>query len=193
MGELTMRAVAERLGVNRKALNYHVSDRDGLLDLLAAYSLADGMSAIELSLSRDWRDLLRDFASQTRTVVASLGDLAEYSRVDAKLDAAALKPAEAVLRSLLRAGFSTRTAGLVLANIAELAFSAGRNDIDRADASTHKTTASIRQILKSTREPGFPAMEAVLLADNGLLGEEQFQFDLRVAILGLEQILANEA
>ncbi|GIM93444.1 hypothetical protein [Paractinoplanes toevensis] len=37
---LTMQAVAERLGVDRKALNYHVTDRDGLLELVAQETLS---------------------------------------------------------------------------------------------------------------------------------------------------------
>lgn len=190
--DLTMRTVAERLGVDRKALNYHVSDRQGLLDLLAADSMSTGVAAMRFAPGRDWHDLLRDFAGEMRALVRSLGPLADYSRLDGDLDLSALKPAEAVLESLIAAGFSIPTAGLALANIATLGMAAGRNDTNRVDRTIHPTTSALSAVLRAAHEPGFEAIEAVVDSGRGLLGEAQFEFDLRVALLGLELVLEQE-
>ena len=112
---LTMQAVADELGVDRKALNYHVTDREGLLRLVAAgrfeatFAEAFGahFEAVGVSSSRRLDD---DHPGLGRHCPRQHGrhrmSSAPTSGCDDNL--AVFEPAELVLQQMLRAGFDLR-------------------------------------------------------------------------------------
>ena len=53
---LTMQAVADRLGVDRSALHYHVPDRAALIELVAEDLFASSLSPRGIGPDTDWRE-----------------------------------------------------------------------------------------------------------------------------------------
>src|SRR5258708_11542720 len=107
-----MQAVADVLGVDPKALNYHVGHRDGLRELVAVDAFEVELSRVALPTEGDWRDVLRSYAAALRDATVTLGVLATYFRLPAT-GLGALKPVERVLHELVAAGFSVDEAGHV--------------------------------------------------------------------------------
>ena len=73
---LTMQAVAEALGVDPKALNYHVGDREGLRGLVALDVFETELGRVELPADGDWRVVTRSYAAALRDAFTQLGVLA---------------------------------------------------------------------------------------------------------------------
>lgn len=102
---LTMQAVADVLGVDPKALNYHVGHRDGLRELVAVDAFEVELSRVALPSVGDWRDVLRSYAAALRDATVKLSVLATYFRLPTN-GLGALEPVERVLQELVAAGFS---------------------------------------------------------------------------------------
>lgn len=190
---LTMQAVAEALGVNRKALNYHVRDREGLLKLVAASVFESELTAAEFTAPLDWRDALRELALTTRVCIIATGAaLAAYVRFDTEEDLNALAPSEATLERLIAAGFDTVTAGRALCFVMEVVYASALNALERSAArGEHPQTPELRRALETEPDDRFTSIRSVLGA--GAAGdsfdEQQLEFNLRVLILGLERLL----
>ena len=104
LAQVTMRALAQRLGVEAMSLYHHVAHKDDLLDELAEQILAQ-MEAPEDS-EQDWREAMRRRVQSARHVLLRhrwASALIEARRTPGP---ARLKLHDAVLRTLRRAGFS---------------------------------------------------------------------------------------
>jgi AcrR family transcriptional regulator len=73
--DLTMRAVADRLGVSTTSLYYHVRDRDDLMRLVADYSAAQ--SVLPEDTGQHWTCWLYEWAEYTRLAFAGQPGLLE--------------------------------------------------------------------------------------------------------------------
>jgi AcrR family transcriptional regulator len=96
---LTMRALAERMGVRAASLYYHIRDKEQLLGLLAVAILGE---VPEPASDLPWRAQLETFASDYRRVLQSHRDAA---RIMIVAQPAAPRLYERLVRSLLAAGF----------------------------------------------------------------------------------------
>ncbi|GEB95603.1 hypothetical protein [Microbacterium lacticum] len=57
-----MQEVANALGVDRKALNHHVTDRESLLELLAIDAFRTRFAEADVDLGDTWQDACRTYA-----------------------------------------------------------------------------------------------------------------------------------
>ncbi|MEU8240213.1 TetR/AcrR family transcriptional regulator C-terminal domain-containing protein [Actinoplanes missouriensis] len=184
---LTMQAVAERLGVDRKALNYHVSDRDGLLELVALDALHAEVGETELPAGADWREATRHFAHAMRSGMVRTGALFEYVRMPVG-GLSTLAPAERYAETLLAAGFTAEQASRALGFLAEFVFSSARDAVMTARHGIHPQLAEIRKALDAAPPDDHRTMRR-MMADQFQPGDAQLEFDLRIFIAGLETLL----
>jgi TetR/AcrR family transcriptional regulator, tetracycline repressor protein len=108
LDDLTMRRLAERLGVTAASLYWYVRDKDELLELLA-----DAISA-EIPLpdpSRPWRTALEALARSFRQVAQAHRDAARVLVATMPTGPHRLLAIDAMLGLLSRAGFSPPDAG----------------------------------------------------------------------------------
>ncbi|MDI6102556.1 TetR/AcrR family transcriptional regulator C-terminal domain-containing protein [Actinoplanes sp. NEAU-A12] len=188
---ITMQAVAEELGVDRKALNYHVSDRDGLLELVALDVLNTEVSEVPLPAGIDWRQATRVMARHMRDGMVRTGALFEYVRVPATGGLTIFAATERYAEILLAAGFTEEQTGRALAFLAEFVFSSARDAIMMARRDgVHPQTAEIRRALDAAPADRFRTMRR-LMTDGYGPGEAQLDFDLKIFITGLEQLLGH--
>jgi AcrR family transcriptional regulator len=102
--DLTMRAVAERLGVSVASLYYHVRDRDDLVQMVAEDSAA--RIAFPVDHGQHWAQWLAEWANQAhRALVADPGLLEQFLNGSLGLDPM-LSHLDAALGFLHRQGFS---------------------------------------------------------------------------------------
>ena len=104
-----MKAVADVLGVDRKALSYHVSDRDTLLGFVAADAVLTAFSEVEIA-EAPWQAVCRAYATGLTESVSAAGKLADHIRLTNATALTFLRPTEVLLGRLIQAGFSDETA-----------------------------------------------------------------------------------
>jgi TetR/AcrR family tetracycline transcriptional repressor len=188
---LTMQAVAGLLGVDPKALNYHVKNREQLMGLLANDVFGSAVEQLELPIDADWREVVRVYAFGMRDSLVKMGTLAAYITFVSGSELEALRPTETLLQSLLRAGFEIEEAGLTLTFIAEFVFSAARDQVLAQRGGLHPQVTELEGLLANQPGDELPALRQVLAATPKGTGNQSMDFDLRVLIAGLEQLLAE--
>ena len=171
---LTLKAVADHLGVSIAALYHHVSGKDDLLRLAAERSTR----AVPLPVDRgqSWAQWLLDWANYNREVfTAQPGLLGQYLQ-GAIQPEAVVRNLDAILAVLVREGFSVPAAnaayelvtsvalGTVLSAAWEHKTARGEGDISAAFAQVLEQTPKrqltyVRRLVKSRRSEGRPSFE----------------------------------
>jgi AcrR family transcriptional regulator len=187
--ELTMQAVADLLGVDPKALNYHVGDREALRELVAVEAFTVELSRMEIATGGDWRDVLRRYAAALRDAHVALGVLATYFRLPAS-SLAALEPIEQVLQALVDAGFSVAKASHILRLVSELGHAAGREAVFLSQSRAHPYVSELATALSTAAAEDFPVLRQVVAArDTDVDDGRQLEFSLNVMLSGLQEKL----
>jgi TetR/AcrR family tetracycline transcriptional repressor len=189
---LTMQAVADVLGVDPKALNYHVGHRDGLRELVAVDAFEVELSRVALPTEGDWRDVLRSYAVALRDATVRLGVLATYFRLPAT-GLGALAPVERVLQELVSAGFSVDEAGHVLRMVTEVGHAAGREAVFLSRSRVDPHVSEVATALSGAAEDAFPVLRQVVAARDEDGGDgHQLEYSLDVIITGLAARLRED-
>ncbi len=181
-----MQAVADVLGVDPKALNYHVGDRQALRELVAVDAFAVELSRIDMPTGGDWRDVLRRYATALRDATVKLGELVTYFRLPAS-GVGALEPVERVLQNLVDAGFTVEDASHILRLVSELGHAAGREAVFLSRSREHPYVAEVATALETAAAENFPVLRKVVAARDASLDDgQQLEFSLNAIIAGLE-------
>lgn len=199
-----MQAVADALGVTRKALHYYVGDREGLLTLVVVDSFERQLGGVDLPAGDDWRAVLRAYAVALRDGLVRIGVVTDFQRVRGLGTSAALALADRVLDALLAAGLDPDTARHGLTAASNIAQSAAQTLIGQTDSGMHRHRAETEAALRELPGDTYPALRRVLAAAPGQGGtpereaadrradaETQFAFELDLLISGLERLLAS--
>lgn len=188
--ELTMQAVADVLGVDRKTLNYHVSDRRGLLELVAAEVFADAMSGLSVRDAEDWQDAVRVYADGVRAGVVQLGALAPHFHLQPAAVEATVAPADELIQRLLAEGFGPREVARALRLVSALATASGREAARLAAGVQHTSTdAPLDQVSVLLGAVGsFPGLRRLAAVEASPPDPGQWEFDLSVCIAGIAHL-----
>lgn len=116
--KLTMQAVADELGVDRKTINHYVGGRQELLRLAAMDAFAEGTKPRAFPHDASWQDACRALANFLVDGLLAAGDFASHVTLDAELVAAMIEPAELLVARMAAAGFDEETSVRALAQIA---------------------------------------------------------------------------
>jgi TetR/AcrR family transcriptional regulator, tetracycline repressor protein len=177
---VTMQAVADVLGVDPKALNYHVGHRDGLLELVAVDAFAAELGAVALPADGDWREVLRSYATALRDATVKLGVLVAYFRLPAS-GLGALEPIERVLQKLVDAGFTVNDASHALRLVSELGHAAGREAVYLSQSRELPYVAEVATVLSTVAKHSFPVLRQVLATqDTNAGGSQHLEYSLDV-------------
>jgi TetR/AcrR family transcriptional regulator, tetracycline repressor protein len=191
LDELTMRRLAQRLGVKAASLYRHIRNKDELLVLLGD-EISGAIPLVQPSGS--WREQLEEMAWNVRRGLLAHRDGARLLALTRPSGPRRLRHIESVLRTLRAAGLSRRDAARAAyhcnnfvtefaADEARFAAFAGVPSVSR-----RKTFAQARQIFKSLPVDEYPTL--VDLADD--LTEDDadglFRFGLEIWLSGLDEL-----
>ncbi|QNG38800.1 hypothetical protein F1C76_21695 [Geodermatophilaceae bacterium NBWT11] len=190
---LTMQVVADALGVDRKTLNYHVSDRDGLLELVAADVFAEVMARLDVARAGTWQEAVRVYADGVRAAVLQMGPLAPHFHLQHASLGATLRPVDDLIQVLLDSGFPVRTVARCLRSISSQATASGRDALREATGTGSRdpgVSASRAQVavLRQAADD-FPALRRLAAIDEPGIDPGQWGFEVDVCIAGLAQQL----
>ncbi|MET4428831.1 MULTISPECIES: TetR/AcrR family transcriptional regulator C-terminal domain-containing protein [unclassified Mycolicibacterium] len=189
---LTMQRVAEALGVDPKALNYHVGDREGLRQLVALDVFEAELRRIEIPAGGDWREAVRSYVYAFREAVIKVGVLAESIRLPGRQGLGTLGPVERVLQALVDAGLDADAAGRALTLFTDMGYAAGRDALRLADDPVHPDVPGVETALKSASDNDFPVLRQVVAARAHAAPDVgQLEFNLALVIAGLERIASD--
>jgi len=188
---LTMQAVADALGVSRKALHYYVGDREGLLTLMVLDRFERELALVELPADDDWRVTLRAYTLAFRDGLIQVGAATDFTQLRGLSTSAALALADRVLDALLSAGLDPESARHGLTAASNIAQSAAQTVVAQTGSGVHRHRAETTEALTLEPQGTYPALRRVLASAEpaGHDAETQFDFELDVLIAGLERIL----
>lgn len=196
-GDLTMQAVADALGVSRKALHYYVGDRAGLLTLMVLGQFERELAPVELPAD-DWRATLRTYAVAFRDGLIRVGigtgradHATDFTKLRGLSTSAALALGDRVLEALLSAGLDPDSARHGLTAASNIAQSAAQTVVAQTASGAHRHRAETSEALAREPDDRYPALRRVLAsaATSERDAETQFEFELGLLIAGLDHIL----
>jgi AcrR family transcriptional regulator len=181
---LTMRALADRLGVVPMALYRHVRNKDDLLD--GVVDLATSQVVIPDD-RLDWRDGLAALARSLRATMLAHPEIAARVIDRPSLGPAALRIGEYGIGRLRTAGFADADAehGANLVVVYALGFAALEVPRRAGDEAEHERGARLRDAYATLSRDEFPHTAALRPSPLGLVSEEQFDFGLDCLLDGI--------
>jgi AcrR family transcriptional regulator len=201
-GTLTMQAVADELGVDRKAVNHHVTDRDSLLELVALDSFTAGFAA--LPITGQWQEACRAYARGFTDSVIAIGVLAGHLRLGPAQGAKGAKgakgaqgalatrflaPTEAVLAKLIEAGLDDETAVRSLALLTNICLGYARDAIAFRNGERPRPS-QLRSALHETDAGAFTNLARIAASPIDTYDERQLDLSIEVFLRGTEGLLA---
>lgn len=189
---LTMQALADELGVDRKALNHHVTDREGLLELLAIDAFRRRFAAEDVDLGATWQDACRAYADTMRQSLADTGEWLAFFRFTNPHDLAIVGPAETVAERMLAAGFDEVTVSRAMHLLMTICSGFARDAVIGRREGGHPQIEALRAALASD-DGGYTALRDLVDARVDNFGDEQFRFDVDAFIAAMELRAARPA
>jgi TetR/AcrR family tetracycline transcriptional repressor len=160
---LTVRRLAERLGVQNPALYWHFEKKQELLDEMARTMLADGFAGIEAPPTNDrWADWLAEVAERFRLTLLAHPDGARGIATADLTGSELLVIQEMALLVLTTAGFDLRTALVSVVAIFDYTLDAAFEEQADPDPTTLNRSHVLRSHLLSLDPARFPHLAAAL-------------------------------
>lgn len=190
--QLSMQAVADRLSVDRKALNHHIGGRDSLLKVLALDSFRGSFSIEELTESKDWSEACRSFARSFVSATIQAGPLIDYIEVDDGTSTWFLEVTEALFARLHEAGFDDVTAKRSMVLLTNFCFSHSRDVVGDRSGEQMRRIEMLRTGLQRAAPAAedFPHLQRIGLSVTDTYGEDQFAFGLELLLDGMKARLS---
>ena len=188
--DLTMQAVADRLGVDRKAINHHVSDRESLLRLVAIEGFTRSVATVKIPADCDWREASRIFGHAVASGVTALGSLAPHLQIGTSADEVLLAATEALLARYIEAGLDLETAVRAVSMLGDICEAHGRGvalmAVDGAGIRDRWLREAIREL------PGEHPRYLGEVAESPIdtYDERQLDLSLEIFIRGLEALIS---
>jgi AcrR family transcriptional regulator len=191
---VTIRRLARDLGVTPMALYWHVSNKDDLLDGMAARLLEQADIAVDASAS--WLDQLRQVLASLLAALRAHPAAAMLLSTRTVSSEGGLAVTEAILDILRRGGFSpaeaTQVARHALSTLANMA-GAEPGVVLREEAGTQAASRQrARQALAALPAERYPRLvEAAVPLSEGVEPETYFAFGLDLLLAGIETMAAR--
>lgn len=192
VGELSMQSLADKLNVDRKALNYHVKDRQSLLQLVAQDAFSSRFVGTEVASASDWEDACRRYARKFTQGVLALGDLSEHLWFGEKLTAWSLEPVEALFGHLFAAGFREETATRLVTMLATICLGHARDIIQARNGSERPRPRFLKAALDDADTSAFENLRRISKLSINTYNDDQLNFSLDVFIRGALTMLGSD-
>ncbi|WP_188399003.1 TetR/AcrR family transcriptional regulator C-terminal domain-containing protein [Microbacterium aerolatum] len=187
--ELSMQALARRLGVDRKAINHHVSDRDTLLGMVAMDAFATSFSAVEIAHQADWEEACRTYAFGFTDSAIATGVLADRIRLTDPYVTQILEPTEAVLQKMVEAGFDDESAMRTLSLLTNICLAYARDVVIELRSGVTPRTEILRGALEQRDAAKFPTLARIAELTVTTYDRRQLEMSVELFIAGARDAL----
>lgn len=188
---VTMQAVANELGVDRKALNYYVADRESLLKLVASDVFSASFAAVHIAAEDSWQEACRTYGKGLADSIIETGVLPEHVRINASRTKGFLPPAEAVLGKMISAGLSDETAARALALLSNICTGYASDAVAAARTSEYPLALRLQQALNDVHGQSLKHIERITASAIRTYNREQLELSIDIFIRGTESLLQD--
>jgi len=185
---LTMKAVAAALGVDPKALNYHVENRESLLALVAADAFTANFATVRIPDDCSWQDACRIFAAGLAASLIETSQLVEHFRLGHSLATGFLEPGESILKKMIAAGFGEETAARLSLLLGNICIGYAR-DYVIASRDGRVLAENLHDAIEASNGQDFENLSRVLKAGVAIDSETQLGLSIDVFLRGAEAVL----
>ncbi|RCK52555.1 hypothetical protein TH25_05820 [Thalassospira profundimaris] len=190
-GEISMQSLADILKVDRKALHYHVKDRQSLLELLAHDSFSRRLSQTRVSEAADWKEACRIYTRDLADSAVELAELVDYLWFGDLINDLTLKPVEILFKQLNVAGFTDEEAIRLTTVLGTLCLGHAR-DLAQARKEVARTRKNLLiSVLGTQKNQNFPNLERISSLNVDTYNSEQLTFGVELILEGAERMLAS--
>lgn len=187
--ELSMQAVADRLGVDRSTINYHFTDRADLFATVASVALSERLADYAPPNDDDWREWVTSYARFVYGALVAHGAITLYVPLPIGRDASALAPGEGLIQKLQQAGFDENTVSQAMGYISEVVHAMAQNRILIAQGG-HPQGAELIKFFSAQPAEALPGLRGLTILEP-LGSAAHLEFALRMIVSGLEAELAS--
>lgn len=181
-----MTTVADRLGVRPSALNYHVADRQELLEA-AANQLADLRFADGWKPSRraGWRTWIRAWAAAFRAMLLAQPQLAPYIKLGPDM-AASLEDVDEFLGVLHRAGFDPAFIATATTFLGQTVVMNVRDELLTRATGEHPQMAQLASVFDGIPADALPNLRMYIESAVYTGSDRLFEFAVACIVAGFE-------
>lgn len=183
-GKTTMKAVADRLGVDRSAIHHHIADLDTLRELMAFDAFTASLAPVSIPADANWRDACRLLALSMHQAVLNSQGLGVYIRLTSS-DVALLEPVEQTLGIMESVGFDDETAARSLATLGTLAAAVARERLIAQRPSGHPQVPELRQALNDSPADKLHVLRRLAQADLVSFNDAQLEIGIDLVLDGM--------
>lgn len=188
LDSITMRKIAESLGVKAASLYYHVKDKEQLLHLLAEQISSD-VPFPDGSLH--WREQLREWALQFRLVLHRYRDAVSIMSATLAQSPHRLDHIEYLFRLLAEAGFGDAQVPWFASMIKNFIYSFVEEEIrllarSRSQERTEEAGVSYSDHIQAMSKERYPQFIRLANYTTAVNWDEEFLFGLKVLMDGFE-------
>lgn len=190
---LSMQSLADALKVDRKALHYHVKDRQSLFELVARDAFAQHLAQRSVADAVDWKAACRNYAHSLAASAVALAGLADYLWFSDVMTDMSLESLEALFRHLQEAGFPDADAVRLVTVLATVCLGHARDLAQARKESTQTRPRLLKSALDAKAHSGFLNLERISALEVNTYGAEQLDFSIEVILAGADASLAGLA
>lgn len=192
-GEITMHAVAARLGVDPKALNHHVGNRENLLRVIAREAFSANFSTVEITAQSPWEDACRTYATGLVDSLIATGGVVGQLPLDDPLIPRALEPTEALLAKWIAAGLELGTAQRALVLLSSICMAFARDFLQADHEAEPLRHRLLRQALSGRDAAQYENLARISADPVDTYNRSQLDFSVDLFIRGTQDLLAGKA
>jgi AcrR family transcriptional regulator len=154
LGQLSMRKLGGRLGVEAMTLYHHVPNKDAVLDLLVERVITQA-GLFEADEALDWRERLERFAHRYRGILIARPNLVPLIATRPVRSPQGLRELAALGATLLRAGFTVEQCFHVGNAVAMLVIGAALAQVGQSEPASAKAddTSALAQAMSDPASP----------------------------------------
>ncbi len=186
IGAVTMRRLAQALGVEAMSLYHHVSGKDDILDGMVDAVFAE----VEIPADTDWRTAMAGRAHSMRAALARHPWALGLMETRSQPGPATLAHHEAVLRCLREAGFSLAATAHAFALLDAFIYGSAMQEAQLPFETGEQTQELAAEVMSTFPEGAYPYFQEFALGhvmQPGYDFSDEFDFGLALVLDGLEQ------
>ncbi|MEW5854349.1 MAG: TetR/AcrR family transcriptional regulator C-terminal domain-containing protein [Myxococcota bacterium] len=186
VASLTMRKLAEKLGVEAMSLYYHVANKDEILD-----GMVDAVfSEIDLPVGVDWKTAMRQRALSARAALKRHRWAIGVLESRANPGPATLRHHDAVLGCLRNAGFSVELAAHAFSALDSYIYGFALQELNLPFSNTEELEKVAASIMKDMPVDAYPHLSELVVQHvlkPGYAYANEFEYGLNLLLDSLEQ------
>jgi TetR/AcrR family tetracycline transcriptional repressor len=190
-GAASLINTSDELGVDRKALNYYVTDRESLMTLVATGVFSSRFATVHISPESCWQEACSTYGRGLADSIIETGVLTEHVRLSTSIADDFLPSAEAVLGKLIAAGLDDETAARALALLTTICMGYGSDVVAATRTSANPFALRLQQALHNAGGQPLKLIERITDSAVRTYNREQLEVSIDIFIRGTETLVQN--